>query len=982
MIQNLTTYQQSPLAGRQRELHQLWEIFEVCMTGHTHVVFVSGEPGIGKTRLLKEMAERAEQSGALVLRGGASEAEGMPPYLPFLEALGSYISMAPPEQLHAQADPIAPILAMILPELPRQLGKLTPSYPLPPEQERLRLYEAVGQFLSAIAASKPLLLLLDDLHWADTATLDLFCHVAQHQAVSRICILGAYRSDELLSRPALERSILTLTRNRQLMTLTLEPLNEADVAELITHLLGVPPDHLLSKRLCKESEGNPFFLEELLRAWQETGTLTITPSHASVSLSPEVRLSASISSIIRHRFARLPQEVLETLRSATILGRTFASSLLAEVLGQDEELVEERLLTAVQAAILCYDPPELYTFSHDMLRAYLYNEVTPTRRKRIHGFIGRTLEARLDQEDAHQHSQLAYHFAHSGDHLRGASYSQLAAEQAVRAAAPFEAMYHYHMALDLLNQQDQHRGALWLALGEAALTAGAEREAVQAFEAAQSWFTHHPDAGAAARAAYDQGRAWARLEEHAAAQAALEQALALLHEQTCAERVHVLVELATLLAVSRGQHTQGMAYGQQALEMARQLGEDCLEALANRAVGNLLVRGNELPKGVPLLERAITLALAADDPAEAAECCACLTTAYFWSSRMHQMQEILLRRIELAHRCQEPYQVRHLYPWLTACAACLGNFVAAEQWFSQAETAIASLASPEPRAFLLQIRGMLAVSHHDYEAAEEYLAQAMVLFRQMGPGVLIWYLPILGWVQSLLGKREETLACLQESETLLASQEPGTILSGNVTIYLAQMALLLEDRERVARYTTRLLPFQGLFLDGLVDRILGELFTSQTDWSEAQACLSRAEEMARREDLLFELALTQVAQAQLALAQGGRGSMPRASRLFEQAMALFQEMGLPGQVLVVQAQLELLPERSSRSGARSLPAGLSSREVEVLCLVVEGKSNRQIAEDLVLSEKTVANHLARIFAKTGTDNRAAAAAFAIRSGIA
>src|SRR5207247_7105849 len=110
------------------------------------------------------------------------------------------------------------------------------------------------------------------------------------------------------------------------------------------------------------------------------------------------------------------------------------------------------------------------------------------------------------------------------------------------------------------------------------------------------------------------------------------------------------------------------------------------------------------------------------------------------------------------------------------------------------------------------------------------------------------------------------------------------------------MALLLQDRERIARYTTMLLPFQGLFLDWLVDRILGELFTFQAAWSDAQACLNRAEEMARREDLLPELALTQVAQAELALAQGGRGSMPRARSLFEQALALFQEVCLHGQV--------------------------------------------------------------------------------------
>ncbi len=710
----------------------------------------------GRTRDWQDAPPSGNRRG----RGGASAAEGMPPYLPFLEALGGYIRTAPLEQLRTQSDAIGAILATILPELPLRLGELASSYPLPPEQTRLRLYEAVGMFLAAIAVPRPLLLLLDDLHWADTATLDLLCYLAQHQAVSRLYILGAYRSDELASHSALERSILDLTRSRQLTVLALRPLAEADVAQLITALLGVPPHPTLSQLLWKQSEGNPFFLEELLQEWLETEVLRVSLEQATISSSPPAHLPASISSLIRRRFARLPPEVLETLRTAAVLGRTFAGSLLAEVMGHDEEVVEERLLTAVQAGILRSDPPELYTFSHDTLRECLYSEVTPARRRRLHGFIGRALEARLNQEDVQQFAQLAFHFAHCGDRARGATYSQLAAAQAIRASAPGEAMSHYHMALDLLEQQDQHRGALWLALGEAALTAGVEREAVQAFETAQSWWTQHPDVVAAAHAAYGRGRAWARLEEHAAAQAALEQALALLHEQTCAERIQILVELATLLAVSRGLHTEGMAYGRQALELARQIGESRLEAMANRVVGNLLVRSNELSKGIALLERALQLSVAADDPAEAAECCACLTLAYFWSGRIHQMKESLLRRIELAHRCQEPYQLRHLYPWLTACAACLGNFAEAEEWFAQAETAIVSLTSPEPRAFLLQTRGILAVVHHTYEEAGESLAQAMILFRQMGPGVLIWYLPILGWVQLLLGKAYSSMGWL------------------------------------------------------------------------------------------------------------------------------------------------------------------------------------------------------------------------------
>lgn len=156
MIASETVGSRSPLIGRRREAALLWDQFEAATSGRASVVFVTGEPGIGKTRLLDEIAARAMAAGATVLRGGASDAEGMPPYLPFLEALGQYIQTAPLEQLRKQAGAAATILAGILPELPARLGELPPAYPLPPEQARLRLYEAAGAFLAAIAAPHPL----------------------------------------------------------------------------------------------------------------------------------------------------------------------------------------------------------------------------------------------------------------------------------------------------------------------------------------------------------------------------------------------------------------------------------------------------------------------------------------------------------------------------------------------------------------------------------------------------------------------------------------------------------------------------------------------------------------------------------------------------------------------------------------------------------------------------------------------------------
>jgi predicted ATPase len=181
-------------AGRERELAVLWERYLAADAGRASVVLVAGEPGIGKSRLLVKLVGQAEAAGAVVLRGGASEAAGMPPYLPFLEAVGGYIRAAEPERLREQIGAEAAVLATIFPEVELRLGELPASYPLPVEQARLRLFEAVTGFLAAIAAGSPVVLVLDDLHWADAASLDLLVHVARRAGTARLLIAGGYRA--------------------------------------------------------------------------------------------------------------------------------------------------------------------------------------------------------------------------------------------------------------------------------------------------------------------------------------------------------------------------------------------------------------------------------------------------------------------------------------------------------------------------------------------------------------------------------------------------------------------------------------------------------------------------------------------------------------------------------------------------------------------------------------------------------------------
>ncbi len=336
----------APIIGRQQELTLVTHFYEAAKAGHAHVVLVTGDPGIGKTRLLDEIARRAAHDGATILRGGASEAEGMPPYLPFLEALGRYIQVTPLDLLRTQIAAAPQVLATLLPELITRLGELPASAPLPPEQARFRLYEAIGMFLQAIGAPHALVLTLDDLQWADTASLDLLCHVARHQQGAHLLVVGAYRESEVAPRSALARTLTELSRQRVLTTVTIGPLSAGETGMLAESKLCGALQPGVNALLHTHSEGNPFFAEELLEGWIEEGALVHEQNQWMAVTPLDHALPPSIVGALRQRFARLSAESIDHLRVAAIIGRTFDLSLLAAVQEQEIEAVEAGLLEA------------------------------------------------------------------------------------------------------------------------------------------------------------------------------------------------------------------------------------------------------------------------------------------------------------------------------------------------------------------------------------------------------------------------------------------------------------------------------------------------------------------------------------------------------------------------------------------------------------------------------------------------------------
>src|SRR5256714_2048449 len=762
------------IVGRQRELSLAMNQYEAARHGQAQVVLLAGDPGIGKTRLLDEIARQTARDGATILRGGASEAEAMRPSLQFVEALGRYIQVTPLDQLRTHVAAAPQVLATLLPELITRLGELPASAPLPPEQARFRLYEAIAMFLQAIGAPHALVLTLDDLQWADTASLDLLCHVARHQPNAHLLVLGAYRESEVAHHSVLARTLTELSRQRVLTTVTIGPLSAVETGMLAEGKLSGALQLGVNALLHTHSEGNPFFAEELLEGWIEEGVLVHEQNQWMAVTPLDHALPPSIVGALWQRFARLSAESIDHLRVAAIIGRTFDLSLLAAVQEQEIEAIEASLLEAVRARLVRADQTGTFTFNHDKIRECLYAEVSTSRRRRLHGLIGGLLEASYGQEqtmNVHQLAALAFHFARSSDQPRGIHYSLCAATQALQTAAAEEAISHYRTTLDLLSAQDRRRGDVLLRLGEAALLAGQEEEAESAYTAAQGWLLQEGDREALAKAVHGLGQAYWRQDKRAAARAAFQQGLTLLGDRPCAQSVEVLTDLSLLLTIYMGQQEEGMACAQRALEMAKLLGDTRLEERARRIMSeNLSLHGEDLDAAVQFLEQILTHTEANGDLSEAAECCLNLAVASYWMADMRRSHEASAQRLALIERCRQSHHLRTTYTWLALLHASQGRWAEAEQMIERAHPIVDHLASPMLAAFLHQIHGFLAYQQEAYPLAERELQTALAMAEQdrhMGLGMLMFYPGLLGLVQATAGKREEAGASMATAEARL-----------------------------------------------------------------------------------------------------------------------------------------------------------------------------------------------------------------------
>ncbi|MGH2987733.1 MAG: protein kinase domain-containing protein [Solirubrobacterales bacterium] len=474
--------------GRERELDEMRALLEDTLSSQGRLLMLTGDPGIGKTRTAEELATYARVRGAHVHWGRCHESEGAPAYWPWSEAIRSYVRDADPVGLRWQLGGRAADVAQIVPELAERLGDLGEPPAMEPEQARFRLFDSVAGFLAGASQARPLVLVLDDLHWADEPSLLLLRFLARRLADTGLLIIGTYRDVELGRHHPLADTLGDLAGVEGVRRIALGGLGAQGIASYIELTAGVerpPPD--LAEAIREQTGGNPFFIGEVVRLMAAEGRLGEDEARREVAIPQGVR------EVVGRRLDRLSEVANEILRLAAVCGREFDLDVLQRISRRSPEEVVAALDDAVDARLIVAsrERPGRYSFAHALVGETLHAEVPAARRAAIHREVGEAIESlRASEIDEHL-GQLAHHYLEAGpaaDTTRAVDYAARAAGRAARRLAHEDAASLYARALEALDlaaaDDPDRRLGLLLELGIAQRRAARAREARATLERA------------------------------------------------------------------------------------------------------------------------------------------------------------------------------------------------------------------------------------------------------------------------------------------------------------------------------------------------------------------------------------------------------------------------------------------------------------------------------------------------------------------
>jgi DNA-binding CsgD family transcriptional regulator/tetratricopeptide (TPR) repeat protein len=970
----------SPFVGRSRELATLRALLPLLPGEGRRIALIGGEAGSGKSRLVREFAREAAAHGAAVLYG-ACDAAVRTPYRPFVDALEQLVRGTDPAGLRESLGPAGGELTRLLPDLPLRVEGLADPVTADPDTERHRLHSVVGDLLSGAGRRRPILLVLEDGHWADTSSLHLLRHLARAAVDARMLVVATFRDTEADVPVDLAATLADLRRADDVVRLKLGGLSEDDIVEFAQRASGAGEDPSLdelARAIHGLTAGNAFLVCELWRALLETGTLVLDAGLVEVTRPiDEIATPESVQEVVSQAVSRLDAATRDLLELAAVAGQEFELDILR--LAAPAALTRpDALETAVRSGMLEEVPGRTlsFGFTHELVRRAVYDRLSSLRRAELHLQVAEALEQSGPPRSGRVLADLAYHYAAAaplGIHGRAIEYNLLAAQAAAAALAFGEAAGHLSTALALGIDDDTARAEAHLALGMACFRGGASADALAAFREAAAIARSLGDGELLARAAIGfEDTCWRPGISDEGALELLEEASAALAPDDAPLRVQLLAGVARALDY-QGEQVRASVVRTSAIAMARRI--DDRHGLATTLMRSYWSRGTtRLEEILAMLTEARDLAAELGDLEQQAEAMEWRVAALMALGEIETAAGELAVVRELASRTRQPFTLHVAEHYGSALALLQGRLAEAEAAAERSREWSRLLSGRNASG----VYGLQMFNIRREQGRLEELAPVVrILAGREGDGDAAWR-PGFAVLLAELGMADEARRELAGVRGDGLGAFRATLWLGSL-IYLADACSAVGDAETAALVYPELAPFagvnvmvgHGVSLHGSADRYLGVLAVALGERELAARHFEAALELDRRMGARTWLAHTAYEHGRLLLVTG---EAERAGTLLGEAAMLAETIGMPALLRRVRGL--------GAPASSDLPDALSAREAEVLRLVARGLSNREIGAELFISEHTAANHIRSILRKTGCANRTEAAAYAISRGLA
>jgi DNA-binding CsgD family transcriptional regulator len=990
------------LIGREREQAHLHTLIDQVRRGHGQVILLSGEAGIGKSRLAAEGKRQASEQGFLVFQGTCFPTDRSAPYAPLLDLLSS----SPTQELlslsSANPDPLARELARPFPGLVDHASGETSSRASEPEQETRRLFMALTQFFTGLASKQPILLTIEDLHWSDETSLEFLYYLARRCADHPLLIVVTYRNDEIHSQ--LRHWLTQLNRERLAHEVFLTPLSRSEVEAMLQAIFDrkSPMPTATLDAIYELTEGNPFFLEEILKSLLLAGAIISANETWERQPPHELPIPRSIQDALQLRLAQVSPAARQVVILAAVAGRRFDFALLQQITQQDEQELLTLMKEMIAAQLVVEESEEQFAFRHALTREAMYSQLLLRERKGLHRTIAETMEQLfVSSVDAHL-TEIAHHFYEAGVWEKAFSYATLAGEKALTLYAPRTAALHLTHALDAAHRLSitspstvyHARGQAYETLGDferacsdyerAFATAHTASDALMQWRSmlalgllwagrdyaqAGTWFRHASDLADSlddpTLRAHSLNRLGNWLANTGHAEEGVQTHYEALHLFEAQRDTRGMAETFDLLGTTsgmRGDRVKAVEQLGQAIALFRTLGDtqSLASSLAMRAVQSM--PGASETTCCPLSTRDACV----QDAEDALHLSRQIESLSGQAFAENTLAHILLSFGEFgpalihAHEAIRIASSIEHQQWMIASTSALGHIYLLLLAPAQAMTAleaglslahklgstfwIATLAANLGRAYLLK---------HDLPAA--FATLQAVMPRDQHPRTMPERQMALVWGELVLAQGEAGLA-LQIAEHLVASapglvsgQSPQPIphllkLKGEALLALSRLDEAAEALEEARRGAMARNARPVLWT---IHRVLGRAYQLLQRKDQSR------QEYAAGRQLIEELATTsEDASVREQFCRAALDSLPQ------------EKLPLP------------------HEAARQAFGGLTAREREIAALVAQGKTSREIAGLLVLSERTAEGHVSNILGKLGFTSRAQIAAWVVERGLA